>query len=177
KVTLELGGNAAVLIDAGIDLAAAAKSVGLGANLYAGQTCISTQRVFVVQPEFERFRDLLVAAFKALKAGDPADPAVTVGPIIDKGHFQRIAAWLQEAVDGGAEVLAGGAPVDVERHVFAATLLTGTRPAMKVASEEVFGPITLLEPVQDFQAGMDRVNESRYGLQAGVFTNDLAHVK
>src|SRR5690606_19118994 len=65
----------------------------------------------------------------------------------------------------------------VERHVFAATLLTGTRPAMKVASEEVFGPITLLEPVQDFQAGMDRVNESRYGLQAGVFTNDLAHVK
>lgn len=177
KVTLELGGNAAVLIDAGIDLAAAAKSVALGANLYAGQTCISTQRVFVVQPAFDRFRDLLVAAFNALQAGDLADPAVTVGPIISKDHYQRIAAWLQEAMDGGAEVLAGGTPVDEERNVFAATLLTGTRPAMKVASEEVFGPITLLEPVKDFQTGLDRVNASRYGLQAGVFTNDLSHVK
>ena len=102
---------------------------------------------------------------------------MSVGPLIDKGHFQRIAAWTKEALDDGAELLAGGAPVDADRNLFAATLLTGTRPTMKVSSEEVFGPITVLEPVKDFRTGIDRVNESRFGLQAGVFTNDLSHMK
>lgn len=177
KIALELGGNAAVVIDEGTDLQAAAKEVAMGANLYAGQTCISTQRVFVVAKEFGRFHSLLAEAFNALKAGDPADPAVSVGPIIDGRHFQRIQDWLDEAVKGGAKVLAGGKPVDPGRHVFAATLLTGTTPGMKVFSEEVFGPITLVEPVQDFSEAMARVNDSRYGLQAGVYTNNLQHMK
>lgn len=177
KVALELGGNAAVIIDEGTDLATAAKSVAMGANLYAGQTCISTQRIFVVQKEFEQFRDLLVKEFNALKAGDPSDPAVSVGPIIDKGHFERISSWLDEAVKGGAELLAGGKPVDAERNVFAATLLTGTKHSMKVDRAEVFGPITIVEPVKDLAAGIARVNDSNYGLQAGVFTNNFAHVK
>jgi glyceraldehyde-3-phosphate dehydrogenase (NADP+) len=177
KVALELGGNAAVIIDAGTDLAAAAKTVAMGANLYAGQTCISTQRIFVVQPEFEQFRDLLVKEFNALKAGDPSDPAVSLGPIIDKGHFERISSWLEEAVNAGAVVLAGGAAVDVERNVFGATLLTGTKHSMKVDCAEVFGPVTIVEPVKDFSAAVARVNDSSYGLQAGVYTNNFAHVK
>ncbi|MBS1937836.1 MAG: aldehyde dehydrogenase family protein [Bacteroidetes bacterium] len=177
KTALELGGNAAVVIDEGAALPEVAREVAMGANLYAGQTCISTQRVFVVAKEFGRFRDLLVEAFNALKAGDPADPAVSVGPIIDATHFRRIQDWLDEAVKGGAKVLAGGGPVDPDRHVFAATLVTGTTPGMKVFSEEVFGPITLVEPVQDFSEAMVRVNDSRYGLQAGVYTNNLQHMK
>lgn len=177
KVTLELGGNAAVIIDEGTDLPAAAKSVAIGANLYAGQTCISTQRVFVVEPEFDKFRDLLAKEFNALKSGDPADPEVSVGPIIGKGDYERITTWVDEAVKGGATLLAGGKPVDAERNVFAATLLTGTRRTMKVDCAEVFGPITVIEPVKDFADGIARVNDSTYGLQAGVFTNNFAHVK
>jgi acyl-CoA reductase-like NAD-dependent aldehyde dehydrogenase len=177
KVALELGGNAAVIIDKGTDLAAAAKSVAMGANLYAGQTCISTQRIFVVKQEFEKFRDLLVKEYKALKAGNPADAAVSVGPIIDKGHFERIGSWLQEAVKGGAKLLAGGKAVDAKRNVFAATLLTGTKHSMKVDCAEVFGPIAIVEPVKDFAAAIARVNDSNYGLQAGVYTNNFQHVK
>ena len=177
KVALELGGNAAVIIDKGTDLAAAAKSVAMGANLYAGQTCISTQRIFVVKQEFEKFRDLLVKEYKALKTGNPSDAAVSVGPIIDKGHFERIGAWLQEAVKGGAKLLAGGKPVDAKRNVFAATLLTGTKHSMKVDCAEVFGPIAIVEPVKDFAAAIARVNDSNYGLQAGVYTNNFQHVK
>lgn len=177
KVTLELGGNAAVIVDEGTDLATVAKNVAIGANLYAGQTCISTQRVFVVKPEFEKLRDLLVQEFNALKSGDPADPAVSVGPLIGKGDFERIGTWVDEAVKGGATLLAGGKPVDAERNVFAATLLTGTKRSMKVDCAEVFGPITVIEPVQDFAEGIARVNDSNYGLQAGVFTNSFAHVK
>jgi glyceraldehyde-3-phosphate dehydrogenase (NADP+) len=177
KVTLELGGNAAVIIDEGTDLAPAAKGVAMGANLYAGQTCISTQRVFVVQPVFAQFRDLLVKEFNALKSGDPADPEVSVGPIISKGDFDRITAWTEEAVKGGATLLAGGKALDAERNVYAATLLTGTKRSMKVDCAEVFGPITVIEPVKDFAEGIARVNDSNYGLQAGVFTNNFAHVK
>jgi glyceraldehyde-3-phosphate dehydrogenase (NADP+) len=151
KVALELGGNAAVIIDKGTDLAAAAKSVAMGANLYAGQTCISTQRIFVVKQEFEKFRDLLVKEYKALKAGNPADAAVSVGPIIDKGHFERIGSWLQEAVKGGAKLLAGGKAVDAKRNVFAATLLTGTKHSMKVDCAEVFGPIAYCRTREGFR--------------------------
>ncbi len=177
KVTLELGGNAAVIIDAGTDLAAAAKSVALGANLYAGQTCISTQRVFVVRSEFESFRELLVHEFNALKSGDPADPEVSVSPLIGKGDYERIATWVEEALKGGATLLAGGKPVDAARNVYAATLLTDTKRSMKVDHAEVFGPITVIEPVQDFADGIAHVNNSGFGLQAGVFTNNFAHVK
>lgn len=177
KVTLELGGNAAVIIDEGADLHAAAREVAMGANLYAGQTCISTQRIFAVQPVFNEFRDLLVMEFEALKAGDPADPDVSVGPIIDGKHFQRIQDWFEEAVKGGAQALSGGQVVDAVHHVFSATLLTNTRKDMKVDRDEVFGPLTLIEAVKDFSEAVARVNDSRYGLQAGVYTNNLEHVK
>ncbi|MBK9176337.1 MAG: aldehyde dehydrogenase family protein [Flavobacteriales bacterium] len=177
KVALELGGNASVIVDEGIDLAAIAKTVAAGANLYAGQTCISTQRIYAVKGVFAQFRDLLAKEYSALKAGDPSDASVTVGPIIDKVHFERISTWVDEAVKGGAHVLAGGEPVDAARNIYAATLLTGTKPDMKVTCAEVFGPVAILEEVTDFGGAIDRVNDSSYGLQAGVFTDSVANMK
>ena len=177
KVALELGGNASVIIDEGVDLASTAKTVAVGANIYAGQTCISTQRIYVVKSIFAQFRDLLVKEYTALKAGDPNDASVTVGPIIDKGHFDRIARWVNEAVTGGAQVLSGGKAVDVDRNIYAPTLLTGTKRDMKVTCAEVFGPVAILEEVADFGEAITRVNDSTYGLQAGVFTDSVAHMK
>ena len=177
KLALELGGNAAVIVDESVDLAAAAKTVAIGANVYAGQTCISTQRIYAVKTVFAPFRDLLVKEYAALKAGDPADTGVTVGPIIDKGHFTRIASWVDEAVQGGAQLLAGGKAVDAARNVYAPTLLTGTKDSMKVSCAEVFGPVAVLEEVADFSDAIAQVNNSTYGLQAGVFTDSVAHMK
>jgi len=177
KIALELGGNAAVIIDEGADLAAVAKVVAMGANLYAGQTCISTQRIYAVEPVHDTFRDLLVKEYGVLKAGDPNDPSVSVGPIIDTGHFQRICSWVEQAVKGGATLLAGGAAVDPKRNVYAATLLADAGRDMRVNCSEVFGPVAVIEAVEDFGAGIARVNDSVYGLQVGVFTNSLAHMK
>ncbi len=177
KVALELGGNASVIVDEGVVLEAIAKTVAVGANIYAGQTCISTQRIYVVKSVFAQFHDLLVKEYAALKAGDPSDASVTVGPIIDKGHFERIGSWVDEAVKGGAHVLAGGKPVDATRNIYAATLLTGTTKEMKVTCAEVFGPVVILEEVSDFSEAVSRVNDSTYGLQAGVFTDSVANMK
>jgi acyl-CoA reductase-like NAD-dependent aldehyde dehydrogenase len=177
KVALELGGNASVIIDDGTDLASAAASVATGANLYAGQTCISTQRIYVLASVHDEFRDLLVKAYASLKAGDPNDEGVSVGPIIDKGHFERVSTWVDEAVAGGASILAGGAAVDADRHVYAATLLADVNPGLKVNCAEVFGPVAVIESVDDFSAAIRRVNDSTYGLQAGVYTNNLTHMK
>ena len=177
KLALELGGNAAVIVDEGTDLAAIAKTVAVGANVYAGQTCISTQRIYAVKSVFVEFRDLLVKEYAALKAGDPNDASVTVGPVIDKGHFTRISSWVDEAVKGGATLLAGGTPIDAARNLYAATLLTGTKNTMKVNCAEVFGPVAVLEEVADFNKAIAQVNNSTYGLQAGVFTNSIARMK
>jgi glyceraldehyde-3-phosphate dehydrogenase (NADP+) len=177
KVALELGGNAAVIIDEGADLAASAKAVATGANLYAGQTCISTQRIYVVERVHDEFRDCLVKEYASLKAGDPTDPSVSVGPIVDTGHFQRICNWVDEAVMGGATVLAGGAAADRERNVYAPTLLADAGRDLHVNCSEVFGPVAVIEAVEDFGAGIARVNDSVYGLQVGVFTSSLAHMK
>lgn len=177
KLALELGGNAAVIVDEGVDLAAAAKSVAMGANVYAGQTCISTQRIYAVKNVFATFRDLLVKEYAALKPGDPADTSVTVGPIIDKAHFERISSWVNQAVQAGAKALAGARAIDAARNVYAPTLLTDTRESMKVNCAEVFGPVAVLEEVANFRDALLRVNNSNYGLQAGVFTDSVAHMK
>jgi glyceraldehyde-3-phosphate dehydrogenase (NADP+) len=177
KVALELGGNAAVIVDEGVDLPTIARTVATGAYLYAGQICISTQRIVVVDPVFERFRDLLVAAVKQVPVGDPSDPATIVGPLIDKGHLKRIATWVEDARKAGAEVLAGGSIVDEAHNVYAPTLLTGTDNSMQVSCAEAFGPIATLERAKDFDAAIDQVNDSTFGLQAGVFSNNFAHVR
>ena len=177
KVALELGGNASVIVDEGVDLSSTAKTVAIGANVYAGQTCISTQRIYAVKSVFAPFRDLLVKEYASLKSGDPTDTNVTVGPIIDKGHFERIGSWVDEAVKGGATILAGGKPVDADHNVYAPTLLTGTRNSMRVSCAEVFGPVAVIEEVADFDEAIAQVNDSSYGLQAGVFTDSVAHMK
>lgn len=177
KVTLELGGNAAVIVDATARLEEAAKIVAKGAYIFAGQVCISTQRIFVVDSVYDRFQSLLTAEISAIKSGDPALEDVLVGPLIDAAHTQRVADWVNEARSGGARVLLGGSVQDEAHHLYAPTLLTQTKPSMKVCCEEVFGPVAILEPVATFEEGLARANDTPFGLQAGVFTNDLEHVK
>lgn len=177
RVALELGGNAAVIVDESADLAQAAKLVAVGAYIYAGQVCISTQRILTVGKAHDAFQSLLLEEIRKLKVGNPGDPEVLVGPIIDKGHLERIESWVQEAADGGATILAGGKISDAEHNLFDPTLITGASPTMKVNCAEVFGPVATIEQVRDFGEAIRRANESNYGLQAGVFTNDFAHVK
>lgn len=177
KIALELGGNAAVLVDEGVDLAAAAKKIAVGAYLYAGQICISTQRIVVVGASCAPFQKLLRKEIAALQTGDPKRKGVQVGPIIDGGHLQRIADWVSEAKDNGAKVLAGGKILDAKRHLYAPTLLTNVPHDQKVCTAEVFGPVAVLEEVADFATAIERINDSAYGLQAGVYTEQLAHMR
>ncbi len=177
KVTLELGGNAAVLIDADADLKEVAKKVAVGAYIYAGQTCISTQRIFVVDAVFNEFKTLLTAEVENLKTGNPEDDAVLVGPVIDKGHVKRIEEWVNAAVENGAEVLTGGKVASEANNTFMPTLLTNTKNSMLVSCAEIFGPVAIIEPVADFKAGIEAINDSDFGLQAGVYTNSFENVK
>jgi len=177
RVALELGGNAAVIVDAGANLDVAAKQCAVGAFLYAGQICISTQRIFVVESVAADFQEKLVEAIKTLKTGDPSQPGIQVGPLIDRGHLERIATWVTEARAAGAKVLIGGKILDETHNLYAPTLLTNVPREQKVCAEEAFGPIAVIESVATFAAAVERTNQSRFGLQAGVFTNDFAHVQ
>lgn len=177
KVTLELGGNAAVIIDENLDLGPIAKTVANGAFLYSGQICISTQRIFVIKSVYKKFCDLLLEEIKNLKIGDPQDNKTIVGPLIDKQHFERIGNWVTEAKNEGAEILIGGEEEDKFHNLYRPTLITNAKSPMKVADEEAFGPIATIESVKDFDEAIKRVNESKFGLQVGVFTNNLKFFK
>jgi len=173
KVILELGGNAGVIIDDSADVAWAVKRVATGGFAYAGQSCISVQRVFVHDHVYDEFARQLVARVAALVVGDPLDPGTDVGPMIDTGEVDRIEAWVSEAVGEGARVLAGGKRIS--RSVYAPTVLEGVPEVAKVCAQEVFAPLVALYRFSDFDEAVSAVNRSRYGLQAGVFTNDLTH--
>jgi glyceraldehyde-3-phosphate dehydrogenase (NADP+) len=173
KVTLELGGNAGVIVDADADIAYAVKRCVAGAFAYAGQVCISVQRIYVHENIFGEFRDKFVAEVKALKVGDQMDELTSVGPMIDKGSLNNIDEWVKDAESKGAELLAGGS---IEGACFLPTVLTNTTPDMNVACEEAFAPITILESISSFDEGLGEVNNSSFGLQAGVFTNDLKKI-
>ena len=173
KVILELGGNAGVIIDESADVAWAVKRVATGGFAYAGQSCISVQRVFVHDLVYDDFSRQLVARVAALVVGDPMDPATDVGPMIDAGEVDRIEAWVSEAVGEGARALVGGKRIS--RSVYAPTVLEGVPEAAKVCAQEVFAPLVALYRFSDFDEAVSAVNRSRYGLQAGVFTNDLTH--
>ncbi len=170
RVTLELGGNAGVIVHSDADLDLAAARVAFGGYYQAGQSCISVQRVLVQSEVYDDFCDRLVKQVESLKYGDPVDPTVDVGPVIDAGSLDRISEWVDEAVSGGAEVLTGGRRED---PFYVPTVLTKTKAEMKVRCEEIFGPVTTVSPYQTFQEAIEEVNNSRYGLQAGVFTNDI----
>jgi acyl-CoA reductase-like NAD-dependent aldehyde dehydrogenase len=170
RVTLELGGNAGVIVHADADLDFAAQRIAYGGYYQAGQSCISVQRVLVSSEVYEDFTDRLVKQVESLKVGDPLDPTVDVGPVIQRSEVDRIKAWVDEAVSQGAKVLTGG---EGDGPFFQPTLLADVTPEMKVCREEIFGPVVTISPYQTFEDALRTVNDSRYGLQAGVFTKDL----
>jgi aldehyde dehydrogenase (NAD+) len=170
RVTLELGGNAGVVVHSDADLDFAAQRVAFGGYYQAGQSCISVQRVLVASEVYDDFANRLVKQVESLKVGDPMDPTVDVGPVIQRSEVDRIGEWVQEAVSQGAQVLTGGTG---DGPFFQPTLIADVRPEMKVCREEVFGPVVTISPYQTFEEALATVNDSRFGLQAGVFTNDI----
>jgi acyl-CoA reductase-like NAD-dependent aldehyde dehydrogenase len=169
KVVLELGGNAGVIVHSDADVEDAARRCVLGGFSYAGQSCISVQRIFVQRSVEEQFLALLAAGVNKLKTGDPLDESSDVGPMISEAAARRAASWVEEAVAGGAKLIAGGKRMG---SVLEPTILTRTQSKMKVNCEEVFAPVVVVEPYDDFPEAIRRVNDSPYGLQAGVFTCD-----
>jgi acyl-CoA reductase-like NAD-dependent aldehyde dehydrogenase len=169
KVVLELGGNAGVIVHGDTDVAYAADRCVAGSFNYAGQTCISVQRILVEQSVYGKFLDALLAGVKELKTGDPADESTDVGPLIRESDAIRAADWVQEAVRGGARLLCGG---HRQGSMLEPTVLTGTKHDMKVNCQEIFAPVVTVEPYQDFDQALRQINDSAYGLQAGIFTRD-----
>ncbi len=174
KVCLELGGNAAAVVheDAG-DLDWVAQRLALGAFAYAGQVCIKVQRILVHQPIYDRFVQKLVAATSALPCGDPMDPKTVVGPMIDGAAADRVQAWTAEAVAAGAEVLLAGTRT---RNVLTPGLLANVPREAKVSCREVFGPVSIVAPYASFGDALAMVNDSDFGLQAGIFTHDVNRI-
>ncbi|MFZ4687809.1 MAG: aldehyde dehydrogenase family protein [Polymorphobacter sp.] len=173
KVVLELGGNAAVIIDKDADLEDAAERTVFGAFYQSGQSCIGVQRIIVHEAVYPAFKALLVAKVSKLIAGNPADENVFIGPMIDVKEATRLDNWIQEARGMGATLLCGG---EREGAMLAATLLEGVPRAAKLYTEEAFGPVAFFSTFSDFDAALHEVNDSKFGLQAGVFTRDLFHM-
>jgi acyl-CoA reductase-like NAD-dependent aldehyde dehydrogenase len=169
KVILELGGNAGVIIHSDADVEYAAERCVAGGFGYAGQTCISVQRVLVQQSVYGKFIDLFLAGVKNLQTGDPMDESTDVGPLIRESDAQRAADWIQESARGGARVLCGG---NRKGSMLEPTVLTGTKPDMKVNCQEMFAPVVTVEPYREFDDALRQINSSAYGLQAGIFTRD-----
>ena len=170
RVTLELGSNSGNIVSQNADLERAATSCVVGGYTYAGQVCISVQRIYVQQSVMDAFLSLFLPKVTSLKMGDPLNESTDVGPLISDEAAVRVAAWLDEAKAGGAVVLAGGT---VSGRMMAPTVLSDVRRDMKVVCEEVFAPLVSVMPYQHFEEAVALVNDSRYGLNAGVFTQDL----
>ncbi|GAA0327184.1 aldehyde dehydrogenase family protein [Sphingomonas oligophenolica] len=170
KVVLELGGNAAVIVDHDADLDDALERIIFGAFYQSGQSCIGVQRIIIHESVYDRFRDMLVARTKTLVAGDPKDRNTFIGPMISEGEARRLDGWIQQAVSGGATLLCGGKR---DGAMLEATLLDQVDRSSAVYREEAFGPVALLSKFSDFNAALEEVNDSKFGLQAGIFTRDL----
>ncbi|GJM15666.1 MAG: aldehyde dehydrogenase [Thermodesulfobacteriota bacterium] len=171
KVTLELGGNAAVIIDEDPpDFDFAASRNAWGAFYQAGQSCISVQRMYVHEKIFDKFLAKFIEETKKLKLGDPMLEDTDLGPVIDDHSADRIMKWVHEAIEKGAELLTGGGR---DGKLIEPTVLSNVTPDSNVSCSEVFGPVVQIEPYKDFDVAIEQVNNSRYGLQAGVFTKDM----
>lgn len=169
KVVLELGGNAGVIVHSDAEIERAADRCAQGGFSYAGQSCISVQRIFVHRSIQAPFLAALRAGAEKLKTGDPLDESTDVGPMISEDAARRASSWVEEAVAGGAQRVTGGKR---SGSILTPVILTDTQPGMKVNCEEVFAPVVVVAPYDDFSEAIRRVNDSPYGLQAGVFTND-----
>lgn len=170
RVTLELGGNAAVIVHADADVSYAAERVAWGGFTNAGQTCISVQRVFIHEDVYESFVSELIQHVRALKVGDPLDPETDIGPVIDSGNAERVDEWLEEARASGAEILTGG---EREGNVWQPTVLAGVGEQLRVSCEEAFAPLLTVTPFSDIDQAIAAAGRSEFGLQGGIFTHDL----
>lgn len=172
KVTLELGGNAGLIVHSDASLPDAVRAAATGGFGYAGQSCISVQRAFVHERLYDRFRaELLAHVTEKVRCGDPRRRDVLVGPMIDRAALQRALDTLADATRAGARILCGG---ETEGPCLQPTVVENADPALQVASEEVFAPVIVLDRYAEFDDALRRVNSSRFGLQAGLFTNDLS---
>jgi acyl-CoA reductase-like NAD-dependent aldehyde dehydrogenase len=170
RVNLELGNATPVIVAADADLDDAAARLAANAFSFAGQSCISVQRIFVERDAYDPFLERFLPAVRALEVGDPADEATDVGPVISPEDRDRILSWIEEAKTAGAEILTGGT---VEQDLLRPTVIAGAAPDAKVSREEVFGPVCTVSPVQSLDEAIALANGTRFGLQAGVFTRDI----
>ncbi|MGB7924303.1 MAG: aldehyde dehydrogenase family protein [Pyrinomonadaceae bacterium] len=169
-VTLELGGNAPVIVDETADIDYAVERSAMAAFAYAGQVCISAQRLIIHEQVAETFTAQLVERAQRLRTGDPLDEATELSAMIDEAAARRAESWIDEAVQGGARLLCGGTR---RGSLLEATVLTDTHSEMRVCSEEVFAPVATIQTFNDFADALSEANHTRYGLQAGVFTRDM----
>ena len=170
KVVLELGGNAACIVDRDADLSDAVERIVFGAFYQSGQSCIGVQRIIVHEEIYDAFRTALVAATEKLIAGDPKDESTFIGPMISEREAERLHGWINEAVAGGGKLLCGGKR---DGAMLDATLLENVPTGQSICVEEAFGPAAVLSSFNDFDAALAEVNDSKFGLQAGIFTRDL----
>ena len=170
KVVLELGGNAGAIVDETADLDWAVARLVYGSFAYAGQVCISVQRIYVVQSIYPEFERRFIEKVRGVKAGDPLDADTDLGPMVDAKAVARTDEWVREALAGGARALTGGQP---DGQFYPPTVLVDVPREARVCGEEVFAPVVNLFAVPDFGAAIDEINSARFGLQCGLFTNDL----
>jgi glyceraldehyde-3-phosphate dehydrogenase (NADP+) len=170
KVCLELGGNAAVVIEPDADLDFALKRCLLGGYAYAGQICISVQRIFIHQSIYDHFKTEFIRGVRELKLGDPLHEETDVGPMIDETSAIKTGNWIQEAIDQGAQILVGGSR---DGTLFEPTVLENVPKNAKISCQEVFAPVVVLDSYVSFEEAIHKVNDSIFGLQAGIFTKDI----
>jgi acyl-CoA reductase-like NAD-dependent aldehyde dehydrogenase len=170
RVTLELGGNAATVIDADANLDHAVSRTVMGSFAYSGQTCISVQRIYIHRQCYAEFRSKFIDATNALLVGNPLDEKTDIGPVINEAAVTRIDNWVNEAVSQGAQIAVGGTRMG---KVMSPTILENVSESMQVMCAEVFGPVVSLVPFDDFDAALAAVDNSPFGLQAGIYTRDL----
>ncbi len=174
KVVLELGGNAASIVEPDIPLDWSVERNVLGAYNYSGQVCISVQRVYVHRSIYQEFLERFVERTKSLKVGDPLDEEVRVGPLINDDAVEKTLRWVQEAKSMGAKVLTGG---ERKGRIITPMVIVDAPHEAKVVSEEAFAPLVVIIPYDEFEEAVEKVNHSRYGLQAGVFTKDILKIR
>ena len=170
KVVLELGGNAACIVDQDCDQEFATKRLTIGTFYQSGQSCISVQRIFIHEKIYSEMKERLISAAKELKMGDPLDEKTFLGPLISENDSKRMEEWVKEAVDKGGKILIGGKRNGV---MFDATLLENVPSNVRLNCKEAFGPVAILESFSDFKKVIRKVNDSDFGLQAGIFTRDI----
>ena len=173
-VVMELGGNAACLVDVDANIEDAVDRIVFGGFYQSGQSCISVQRVQVHRDVYDEVRERLVEKVGALKSGDPRDPETVIGPLISEDDARRVVEWIEEAVEKGANLLVGG---EREGSVVRPAVLEKVARDCRIYDKELFGPALVLEPFDDFDAALDLINTSRYGLQAGLFVRDIGKIR